>query len=136
MRHHDPSGPCGQGTPGHRTRERTEQPVGISEQELTDRPALGFVRIQQSSVREAAGNQAQFPTQVPGILNACVHALRPNGAVDMGCVAREEYASPAIARSLAMVEMKVCEPCGIAKTYRSGRRRIKEGLQLRYFQGA
>jgi hypothetical protein len=37
-------------------RKRTEQPVGVSQQELTDRPAFGFVRVQQAICGKAARN--------------------------------------------------------------------------------
>jgi hypothetical protein len=136
VRYHDPSGPRGQWTPGHHTRERTEQPDRVSEQELADRPAFGVVRIQQTTVRKAAGNQAQFPSKVPGILNARIHTLRADGAVDVRRIAGEEYISSSIARNLAMVEMKAGKPCRVADANRSRRRWVYEVLQFGKLQGA
>src|SRR5262245_60224681 len=135
VRYHHASGPRGPRTPGHRTRERAEQPVRVPEQELADRPAFGFVRIQQTIVRKAAGNQAQFPSKIPRILNARIHALRTDRAVDVRRIAGEEYVSSSIARNLAMVEMKAGQPCRVAEANRSGRGGVHEVLQFRKLQG-
>src|SRR4029453_2879170 len=136
VRYDDASGPRGQRTPGHHPRERAEQPVRVSKQELADRPALGVVRIQQTNVRNAAGNQAQFPPKVPRILNARIHPLRADGAVDVRRIAGEEYVVSSIARNLAMMEMKAGQPCGIAEANPSRRRRVHQVLQFRKLQGA
>jgi hypothetical protein len=136
VRYHDSSGPRGQRPPRHRTSERAEQPIGVPEQELADRPALGFVRIQQATVREASRNQAEFPSKVPRILNARVHALRADRAVDVRRVAGEEHVAAAIARRLAMVQVKAREPRRITKANGTGRWGVDERLQLRESEGA
>jgi hypothetical protein len=101
----------------------------VSEQELADRPAFGVVCIQQTIAREAAGNQSQFPSQVPGILNARIHALRADGAVDVRRIAGKEYVSLSIACNLAVMQMKAGQPYRVAKANRSGRRPVDEVLQ-------
>jgi hypothetical protein len=130
VRHDDASGPCGQRTPGHRPCERAEQPVCVSEQELADGPALGFVRSQQPIVGKTSRNQTEFPSKVPRILNARIHTLSADRAVDVCRIAGEEHVSVAIARRLAVMEVKAREPGWIAETNGAGGGWVDERLQF------
>jgi hypothetical protein len=103
---------------------------------LADWPTLGFVRIEQPIVGKAARNQAEFPSKIPRILNARIHTLRTDRAVDMRRIAGEKDVGAAIPRRLTMMEMKAREPCRVTQADGAGSRRVDKCLQFREFQVA
>jgi hypothetical protein len=59
-------------------------PVGEADHEPADRAAFGVIGVQQGLVGDPAADQGELPAQVPGVLDAGVHALRTGGTVDVG----------------------------------------------------
>ena len=84
--------------------DQPECPVGRVQQPLRDRQALLLVGVEQRRVRLALDDERELPSQVVGILQAGVHALRADRTVDVGRVAEQEAAPVAEARRAAMVD--------------------------------
>jgi hypothetical protein len=103
---------------------------------MADWPTLRFVRIEKSRVGQAPCYERQLPSQVQGVLDTRIHALRTHRAVDMRRIARQEHVPFPIARGLAMVKMKAREPSGIAEANASDGRGVDDCLQLRQRQVA
>ena len=72
--------------------------VGAAQDVPRDGVALGFVGVEQARRGEPSRRQRQLPAKVEGVLDAGVHALPPNGAVDVGGVAGQEDRSFPVAR--------------------------------------
>jgi hypothetical protein len=123
--YHDASGPRRQPTIGHRASQRAEQPVCVSEQELADGPPFGIVGIELPLVGKIAPNQSDPPSQVPRVLDAGVHALPTDRAVNVRRVAGEEHVAVTIGCSLPMVKMNPREAGRIAETNDIRARRTK-----------
>ena len=87
-----------------------EAAVGRLQQALRDRQALVLVGVEQRVAGLALDHQRELPRQVVGILQAGVHALRADRAVDVRRVAEQEAAAIAKARRAAMVDAVGGEP--------------------------
>ena len=90
--------------------DQPERPVGGVQQAARDRDALVRVGIEQGRRGPALDDERQLPGQVVGVLQAGVHALRADRAVDVGGVAEQEAAAVAEARGAAVMDAVGGEP--------------------------
>ena len=79
-----------------------ERPIGRVQQLLRDRDALFLVRIEQRHACSTIDDQREVPSQIVGILQPGVHALRADRAVDVCRVAKQEAAAVAESRGAPM----------------------------------
>src|SRR6266705_5326203 len=70
-----------------------EGAVSEPDHQAADRAAFGVVGVEQRLLGQPSGDQGELPAQVPGFLDAGVHALRAGWAVDVGGVAGQEDAA-------------------------------------------
>ena len=70
-----------------------ERPVGRVRAAAGDGNPLGFVGVEQRRPRAAGDDEGQLPAEVVRVLEARVHALRADRAVDVRRVAQQEAAA-------------------------------------------
>src|SRR5690606_39806132 len=78
----------------------------------------------------AARDERELPAEVPRVLDAGVHALRTDGAVDVRGVAGKEEAAGAVVRDLPVVQAEAAEPSGVAQAHAAAGRGVGRGLEL------
>ena len=78
---------------------------GDESENLRDRPSLDYGR--------------ELPTQIPGVLNAGIHALSAYRAVDVCRVTGQEDTSLLVACGLAMMQSETCQPGWVSQAHRS-----------------
>ena len=81
-----------------------ERPVGRLQQAPRHRQALVLIGVEQCGVGLSLHHQRQLPRQIVGVLQAGVHALRADRAVDVGGVAEQEAAAVAEALGAAVMD--------------------------------
>jgi hypothetical protein len=129
-RQHNSPEPRGGYAAGDCPREQAEGAIGVPEKPTSDRPAFCLVGIEQWVDCRPADDEGELPSEIPGILNPCVHSLCADRTVNMSRVAGEEDATRAIVSGLAMMEPEVAEPRRIAEDEASTRRSVDDLLQL------
>src|ERR1700740_3726739 len=83
--------------------------VGLLQHLTPDGQALGFVGVQQC-LGSSVYDQRQFPGEVVGVLDASVHALSADRAVNVGGIAGEEGVPFPIVVNDAVVHDEVGKP--------------------------
>ena len=76
-------------------------------------------------------DERELPAQIPSILNARIHSLRADRAVDMRGVTGEKESALAVARSLSVVQAETRQPRGVADSYRTICRLADHRLKFR-----
>ena len=105
-------------------------PVGEAEHEAADWPALGLVGVEQRLVGQTSVDQGQLPAEVPGVLDAGVHALGAGGAVHVGGVAGDEDTAGTVVDGLPVMEPEVRQPDRIAQPQLAAGEGVDERLQV------
>jgi hypothetical protein len=91
-------------------------PSGLHDIERNGAP-LRLVAIKKKiGIADTLEYIGEFPGEIDGVLNACVHALSAGRAVDVRGVAGKEAASHPIARHHAFVDAEGGKPARIAQT--------------------
>src|SRR5205085_1533764 len=89
--------------------------IGLPYHRLVDRLALGLVAVEQQRITPVTQNQAQFPAEVERVLNAHVHALAADRAMDVRGVAEQKHPVFAKTRRLSPVDAEHRRPSRIAE---------------------
>jgi hypothetical protein len=110
---------------------RGERTVGESQHELTHRAALLIVGIEQRLRGHPAADQTEFPAKVPGILDAGVHALRTDRAVNMRGVTGQKDAIGTITGGMPVMQAERRGPHRVMQAEPATRGVVGEPLQLR-----
>lgn len=110
--------------------EGPKETVRRAEESAPNRPSLGVVGVQKLRDRPSPGHGCKLPTQVPCVLNAGIHTLSAHRAVDVRCVTGEQDTALLIARSLTMMQLEPCQPCGISQAHRTKCRIGDHGLKF------
>jgi len=71
---------------------------------------LGIVAVEQFLVATAMENEIEFPDEIPDILQASVHALATERAVNVRGIARQEHAAGAQLGDVTMMDAEVSAP--------------------------
>ena len=106
--------------------DQPERPVGRVQQPSRDRDALFLVGIEQRRAGLTLDDERELPGQVVGILQAGVHALRADRAVDVRGVAEQEAAAVAEARGASVMDAVGGKP-GAGLERQSGSRLVAQG---------
>jgi len=104
--------------------------VGEAEHEAADWQALGLVGVEQRFVGHATVDQGELPAEVPGVLDAGIHALGAGRAVHVGGIAGKKDAAGAVADGLPVMEPEVRKPHGVAQAQRATGKCVRNRLQV------
>jgi hypothetical protein len=104
--------------------------VGEAKHEAADWPALGLVGVEQRRVGQAPVDERQLPAEVPGVLDAGVHALGAGWAVHVGGVAGEKDTAGAVVDGLAVMKQEVRQPHRVAQAQLAAGEPIGDRLQV------
>src|SRR5580658_395831 len=93
-----------------RTGHTGESPVSGRYQATSKSDSFRLVAIKERRAGMALQNRSEFPRQVDGIADACIHALPAHGTVDVRCIAQQKRAALAKMFSNTMVDPVGREP--------------------------
>src|SRR5215475_10393312 len=94
---------------------------------LDHRTAFGVVAFKQSFAGAAAHSKIQFPSQIPDVVQTCVHPLSAKWTVYVRRVSRDKHSSHAQLGHLPMVNPEVAAPNEAAR-FNAGRAALAKHL--------